>query len=119
MDRSATLLLLALVIAAFGIYEGLNGVALLMSGGTSFALSFLLQGVLGLTAAYGVARAQPWAPAVLLVLALVVAAVALFEGLVLGILPWLYALLIAILAIVLALVIGNVVRGAPARDLVP
>ena len=111
-NRSTTLLLLALLVAGFGVYSGLNGIALLFGGGPPLLmLTFLAQGVLGLTAAYGIARAESWAPAVVLVLAALVAATALVEALVFGILPWLYALFIAILAIVLALIIGAVARG--------
>ena len=68
MDRSIGLLLIALLLAGFGLYTGLNGIALLV-GFTSplLMLTFLAQGVLAIAAAYGVARAQPWAAGVLLV----------------------------------------------------
>jgi hypothetical protein len=109
VNRSATLLLLALLVGGFGIYAALNGIALLAGGGTPLlAVTLLAQGILGLTAAVGIARAESWASAVVLVLALLVAATALVEAFVLGILPWLYALFIAIAAIVLALVISAV-----------
>jgi hypothetical protein len=110
INRSATLMLLALLVGGFGIYAALNGIALLAGGGTPFlAVTMLAQGILGLVAAYGVARAQSWAPAVVLLLALLVAATALVEAFVLGILPWLYALFIAIAALVLALIITAMV----------
>ena len=116
MNRPTTLLLLALLVAGFGLYVGLNGIALLLGGGTPLLmLTFLAQGVLGLTAAYGIARAESWAPAVVLVLAALVAATAFVEAFALGILPWLYALFVAILAVVLALIIGAAVRGAVGR----
>ena len=115
MDRSIALLLIAILLAGFGLYTGLNGVALLV-GATSplLMLTFLAQGVLAIAAAFGVARAQPWAAGLLLVLAIVVALTALIEAFVLGILPWLYAILIAVIAIVLALAIGQILRGGPA-----
>ena len=115
MDRSIGLLLIALLLAGFGLYTGLNGIALLV-GFTSplLMLTFLAQGVLAIAAAFGVARAQPWAAGVLLVLAIVVALTVLIEAFVLGILPWLYAILISVIAIVLALAIGQILRGGPA-----
>lgn len=115
VNRSATLLLLALLVGGFGIYAALNGIALLAGGGTPLlAVVLLLQGLLALTATAGMARAEPWAAAVVLALALLVAATALVEAFVLGILPWLHAVFIAIAAIALALVIGAVLgqRGA-------
>lgn len=107
VNRSATLLLLALLVGGFGIYAALNGIALLAGGGTPLlAVTLLVQGLLALAATAGIARAESWAASVVLVLALLVGATALVEAFVLGILPWLYALFIAIAAIALALVIG-------------
>ena len=107
VNRSAVLLLLALLVAGFGIWASLNGIALLFGGGTPLlTVIFLAEGILGLVAAYGIARAQPWAASVVLLLAVIVAAAALVQAFVLGILPWLYALFIAIAAIVLALIVA-------------
>ena len=103
MDRSIALLLIALLLAAFGLYHLLNGLAIAAAPGTPvLAISFLLQGVLGLAAAYGVWRAQTWAPLALLLLGIVVAATALIEAFVLGIVAWLWALMIAVVAVVSA-----------------
>ena len=107
-------MLIAVLLAAFGLWTGLNGAVLLMSGGTPLLmLLFIAQGVVALVAAYGAARAAGWAPGLLLVLGGLVAVTVLIEAFVLGILPWLYAVLIAVIAIVLAVVVGRVV--APTR----
>lgn len=107
VNRSAVLMLLALLVGCFGIYAALNGIALLFGGGTPLlTVAFLAEGILGLVAAYGIARAEPWASPVVLLLAVIIGAVALVNAFVLGILPWLYALFIAIAAIVMALIIA-------------
>jgi len=107
-------MLIAVLLAAFGLWTGLNGAVLLMTGGTPLLmLLFIAQGVVALVAAYGVARAAGWAPGLLLVLGGLVAVTVLIEAFVLGILPWLYAVLIAVVAIVVAVVVGRVV--APTR----
>lgn len=109
----AMLPLIAVLLAAFGLWTGLNGAVLLVSGGTPLLmLLFIAQGVLALVAAYGVARAAAWAPPLLLLLGALVAATLLIEAFVLGILPWLYAVVIGAVAIVLAIVVGGLVRGA-------
>jgi hypothetical protein len=103
MDRSIGLLLIALLLAGFGLYTGLNGIALLV-GFTSplLMLTFLAQGVLAIAAAMA-SRARSPGPPDAVGLAIVVALTALIEAFVLGILPWLYAILISVIAIVLAL----------------
>lgn len=105
------LVLIAVLLAGYGLYHGLTGLAMLGGPGTPvLMLAFLLQGILALVAAFGVWRGLSWAPSVLLLLGVVIAATALVEAFVLGIIGWLWALLIAVVAIVVALLIGAYVR---------
>ncbi len=114
MDRPI-LLLIAVVLAVYGVWTGLQAVLLLGTGAAPLLMLLrLAQGVLALAAAYGVARALAWAPALLLLLAVLIAVTLLLEAFVLGIRPWLYALLLAAGAIVLALAIGALLRSSRA-----
>lgn len=111
MTRSGVLVLIAVVLAVFGLWRALNGVLLLGAGGAPLLLLlFVAQGVLALVSAWGVARALAWAPAILLLLAAVIVASLLFEAFVLGIRPWLYALFLGALAVVGALGIIALLR---------
>jgi hypothetical protein len=113
MDRTTSLYLIALFLVVYGLYHLLNGLAVGSVGRTPvLAILFLLQGVLGIGAAYGTWRSQPWTPQALLALGVVVAATALIEAFILGIIGWLWALLIAVVAIVVAMLLAAYVQGA-------
>jgi hypothetical protein len=118
VERHTALLLLAIALAAYGVYHALYAIAML-PGLASHLLffAFALQAVLAILAAIGVWRQQRWAAAALLLLGASIAATALVEALVLGIIGWLYALLIAIAAIVIAILLAAYVnRSGPLLD---
>ena len=118
MERHTRLLLIAIALAAYGVYHALYAIAMLPGPASLLLLlAFALQAVLAIVSAVGVWRQQPWAAAALLLLGVVIAATALVEAFVLGILAWLYALLIAVAAIVIALLLGAFVnRSGPLLD---
>jgi len=115
MQRHTTLLLIAIALAAFGVYRALYAIAMLAAPGLPLMLiAFALQAVLSILAAVGVWRQQRWAAAALLLLGATLAATALVQAFVLGVLAWLYALLIAIAAIAIGLFLGAYVnRSGP------
>jgi hypothetical protein len=112
MDRATALLLIALTLAAYGVYRASFVFALLVAPGSLVLLvAFALEMVLAIAAAVGVWRRQPWAPTALVLLGAAIAATALLEGFVLGVIGWLYALLIALAAVVVALLLASYVRS--------
>ena len=111
MERRTALLLIAMALAAYGVYHALYAVAMLAAPGSLLMLlAFALQAVLAILAAVGVWREQRWAAAALLLLGASVAATALIEAFVFGLIGWLWALLIAIAAVVIALLLGAYVN---------
>jgi hypothetical protein len=118
MERHTALLLIAIALAAYGVYQGLYAVAMLAAPGSPLVLAeFALQATLAILAAVGVWRQQRWAAASLLLLGASIAATALVDAFVLGIVAWLYAFLIAIAAIAIALFLGAYVnRPGPLRE---
>ena len=112
--RSTALLLIALVLAGYGVYTTAYLPAMLVSQSAPvLVIGFVLQAVCALAAAVGVWRRQSWAAGVVVLLGACIAATWLVEGFVLGIVPYLHALLVALLAIVVALVIAAYVKGTP------
>jgi hypothetical protein len=120
MERSLVLLLIALALAAYGVWRAFYAIAML-PGLASPLLFFLftLQASLAIAAAVGVWRRRRWAGAALLLLAASIAVTALVEAFALGIIGWLYALLIAAVAIVIALILGAYVHRAGSRGADP
>ena len=118
MNRDTALLLIAITLAAYGVYHAVYAIAMLpVPASALLLLAFALQAVLAILAAIVVWRRQRAAAAVLLLLGASIAATALVEAFVLGIRPWLYALLIAIAAIAIALLLGAYVnRSGPGRE---
>jgi hypothetical protein len=108
MDSAPARLPIAFALAAYGIWRALYVPAMLVGQPELLLLlGFLAQAVLGLVAAFGVARNQPWAPVVLVLLGVSVAVTQLVEGFVLGILPWLRAVFVAVLAIVVTVILAR------------
>ena len=118
MERHTLSLLIAIALAAYGVYHAIYAIAMLPAPASFLLLlAFALQAVLAILAAVGVWRQQRWAAVALLLLGASIAATALVEAFVLGIRAWLYALLIAIAAIVIALLLGAYVnRSGPLLD---
>jgi len=118
VERHTALLLLAIALAAYGVYHALYAIAMLPGLASPLLFfAFALQAALAILAAIGVWRQQRWAAAALLLLGASIAATALVEAFFLGIIGWLYALLIAIAAIVIALLLGAYVnRSGPLLD---
>jgi len=118
VERHTALLLIAIGLAAYGVYHAFYAIAMLLAPASPLLLlAFALQAGLAILAAVGVWRQQRWAAAALLLLGASIAATALVEAFVFGIIAWLYALLIAIAAIVIALLLGAYVkRSLPPLD---
>lgn len=118
-DRSTAVLLIAVALAAYGVYMAGYVLAMLLGQPVLLLLiGFVLQTVCALAAAVGVWRGQRWAVGVVVLLGVSVAATWLIEGFVLGIVAYLHALLVAVLAIVVALIIAAYVnrRHGPRID---
>jgi hypothetical protein len=115
-DRSTALVLIALGLAAYGLYIAAYVPGLLLGPGVPLLLiGFVLQAVFALAAAIGVWLGSQWAAGAVVLLGVSVAVTWLVEAFVLGIVAYLHALLVAVLAIVVALVIAaylNRRRGA-------
>jgi hypothetical protein len=110
-DRATALLLIAVVLAAYGVYIAGYVLAMLVGQPVPLLLiGFVLQVVCALAAAVGVWRGRPWAAGVVVLLGVSIAATWLIEGFVLGIVAYLHALLVAVLAIVVALIIAAYVN---------
>ena len=117
MNRSTALLLIAVALAAFGIYRALYIPGMLIGPPEPLLLiGFLLQAAFGIVAGVAVWRSARWASLAIVLLGASVAATALFEVL-LGIIPYLRALLDAVVAIIGTFFIAAYVRGqaAPSR----
>jgi hypothetical protein len=107
VERRTALLLIAVGLAAYGVYHAFYAIAMLPVPASLLLLfGFALQAALAIVAAVGVWREQRLAATALLLLGASIAATALIEAFVLGIIAWLYALLIAIAAIAIALLLA-------------
>jgi hypothetical protein len=110
-DRPTALLLIAVVLAGYGVYVASYVPAMLLGQPMPLLLiGFVLQVVCAVAAAVGVWRGQPWAAGVVVLLGGCIAATWLVEGFILGIVAYLHALLVAVLAIVVALLIAAYVN---------
>lgn len=110
-DRSTALLLIAVVLAGYGVYIAAYVPAMLLGRPVPLLLiGFVLQAVCALAAAFGVWRGQSWAAGVVVLLGVCIAATWLTEGFVLGIVAYLYALLVAVVAIIVTLIIAAYVN---------
>jgi len=116
-ERSTAFLLIAVALAAYGVYIAAYVPAMLVGPPAPLLLTcFVLQAVFALAAAIGVWRRQRWAPGAVVLLGISIAATRLVEAFVYGIAAYLHALLVAILAIVVALIIAAYInRGSGPR----
>lgn len=113
MDRSAALPLIALVLAAYGVYTALYLPGMLIGSPAPLLLiGFIAQAVCAIAAAVGLWSKQSWATVFVLLLGASIAATQLVEIL-LGIVPMLRAVFIAVLAIVGALLLTAWVNRRP------
>jgi hypothetical protein len=113
-ERSTALLLIAVVLAAYGVYIAAYVPAMLLGQpGPLLVICFVLQAVFALAAAIGVWRGQRWAAGAVVLLGVSIAATRLIEAFVYGIVAYLHALLVAILAIVVALIIAAYINRRP------
>jgi hypothetical protein len=119
MSRSTTRLLIAVVLAAYGVYAASYVPALLVGGrAPALLVGFLLQAVCAFAAAIGVWRGGRWAAGAVVLLGASIAGTWLFEGFVLGIIAYLRALLVAVFAVVVSLIVAAYVnrQGAVPKD---
>lgn len=106
-DRSTALLVIAVGLAAYGLYIAGYVPGLLIGQPMPLVLiCFVLQVVLALVGAVSVWRGQRWAPGVVMLLGVIIAVTWLIDAFILGIVAYLHALLIAILAVVVAVLLG-------------
>jgi hypothetical protein len=111
MNRSTTLLLIAVALLVYGVYAASFVPALLVGRSLPVLLiGFVLQAVCALAAALGVWSGGKWAAGVIVLLGASIAVTWLFEGFVLGIVAYLYALLVAVIALVMTLIIAAYVN---------
>jgi hypothetical protein len=107
MNRSATRLLMTVVLAGYGVYAASFVPALLLEPlRPALLVGFMLQAVCGLAAALGVWRGDRWAAGAVVLLGVCIAGTWLFEAFILGIVAYLHALLIAVIAVITTLVIA-------------
>jgi hypothetical protein len=106
MNRSTTLLLIAVALVGYGVYAASFVPAMLVGPAVpALLIGFVLQAVCALAAAFGVWRGQRWAVGVVVLLGVCIAGTWLFEGFVLGIVAYLHALLVAVIALIATLAI--------------
>jgi hypothetical protein len=102
--------LIALVLAAYGVYTALYIPAMLVGAPAPLLLiGFLAQAVCALAAAFGLWTNRGWAGVVIVLLGISITATQLFEVL-LGIVPYMRAVLISVLAIAGSLALAAYVR---------
>jgi hypothetical protein len=119
MNRSATLLVIAVALAGYGVYVASYVPAMLVGPPVpALLIGFVLQAVCALAAALGVWRRGRWAAGAVVLLGVSIAGTWLFEGFVLGIVAYLHALLVAVIAIITTLVIAAYVnrQGSIVKD---
>jgi hypothetical protein len=112
VNRSVALPLIALVLAAYGVWTALYIPAMLVGPITPLLLiCFIAQALFAILAAIGVWSDRHWAAAAIIALGASIAATQLVEIL-LGIVPLLRAVLLAVLAIVAALLLVAYLKGS-------
>src|ERR1017187_2942885 len=104
MNRSATLLLITVVLAGYGVYAASFVPALLVAPLVALLCGFVVQAVCAFAAAVGVWRRDRWAAGALVLLGVSIAGTWLFEAFILGMVAYLYALLVAAIALIVTLV---------------
>jgi hypothetical protein len=111
MSRSTARVIIAVVLAGYGVYAAMFVPAMLAGPSASALLIFfVLQTLCALSAAVGVWRGRPWAAAAVVALGVAVAATSVFEGFFLGIVPYLRVLLVVLLALLATLGIAAYVN---------
>jgi hypothetical protein len=115
-DRRTVLLLIALLLAGYGLYKAAYLPALLVDPISPLVLiCFVLQVALAIAAAAGVWRDARWSAGVVVLLGVVIALTWLIDGFVLGIVAYLEALLRAVIALLVTIAIAVYVQRGQAR----
>lgn len=113
MDRFAALPLIALILAAYGVYTALYVPGMMIGPpAPPLLICFIAQAVFAIAAAVGLWTRRSWATVLVLLLGASIAATQLVEIL-LGIVPMLRAVFLAVLAIVGALLLTAYVNRRP------
>jgi hypothetical protein len=114
MGRSAAISVIAVALAAYGIYMALYVPPLLVGPPVTLVLiGFLAQACAALAAAVGVWQGRSWAPAAVIVLGIAIAATQLVEGFVLGLIAYGRALIVALAALAITWIVALYVRRSP------
>jgi hypothetical protein len=107
MNRSTTLLVIAVALMGYGVYAASYVPAMLVGPSVpALLLGFVLQAVCAFAAAFGVWRGQRWAAGAVVLLGVCIAGTWLVTGFILGIVAYLYALLIAVIALIVTFVMA-------------
>jgi hypothetical protein len=107
MNRSTLLVVIAVGLAAYGLYAASFVPAMIVAPVAPLLLiGFLLQAACALAAAFAVWRGLRWAALAVVLLGASIAATWLVEAFVLGIVAYLRALAVTVVAIVSALIIA-------------
>lgn len=115
MNRSMTLLLIAVGLAGYGLYAASYVPALAAGPAVPVLLiGFVLQAVFGLAAAFGTWRARRWAAGATVLLGVCIAGTWLCEAFILGIVAYLTALAVAAIALVATVMIAAYLNRAGA-----
>jgi hypothetical protein len=111
MNRSTTLLLIAVGLIVYGVYAASYVPGMLVGAPVPILLiGFVLQAVFALAAGVGVWRGERWAAGPVLLLGAGIAGTWLYEGFILGIVAYLRALLVAMIAAVVTFIIAAYVN---------
>jgi len=110
MNRSTTLLVIAVGLAVYGLYSASYVPGLLVGTPVPILLvGVVLQAIFAFAAAFGVWRDRSWAAGVLVLLGVTIAATWLVEAFVFGLVAYLPALAVATLAVIVTLGIATYV----------
>jgi hypothetical protein len=116
-DRSMARLLIAVILAGYGLYVAAFVPGMLIGPPVPLLLvGFVLQTVFGIAAAVAVWRGLSWAAAATILLGISIAVTSLVEAFVLGIVAWLYALLVAVLAVVFTMILAAYIDRGLTRN---
>ena len=107
MNRRAAMGVLAIALAAYGIYTALYLPPLVASGHSAFLLAaYAVQACAALFAAVGLWRASAWAPAVIIILGAAVVVTQLVEAFILGIIAYVPAIAVSVIVLLAAIAIA-------------
>jgi hypothetical protein len=107
VNRSAAMGVIALALAAYGIYVALYIPPLVTGGHSAFLLAaYVVQACAALVAAVGIWRGAGWAPAIVVLFGAAIAVTELGEAFLLQIVAWLPAVAVSVAALVITITVA-------------